>query len=262
MQAIEIKTPRGTSFIESLFAIEGKTAWIIDIWDCHGVLKAKEWGVGKGCLPELPEGLEWKDIGWFTIPIEKGMKIGEQQMNDIEKILFGVVNRNGMINRSGFYAVFSNDLKRLGQAYQGKIEEANSDEIVKRVYETLKLEKNHVLLLWSSKWDQCWDGCKGYHREEYAYFDGKRFKKFTIGYHHSSFEGMWEIEPKITTAKEIRELLKDWLEYERKDEQIYSDEIDGFVDTLDLQEIKLCRKHGYYLDDGWGCEDCRYEKGD
>ena len=258
MQAIEIKTPRNTSLVESLFAMEGKTAWVIDIWDCHGVLKAQEWGVGKGCLPKLPEGLEWSDIGWFTIPVKVGMKIGDQEIKDIEKVLFNVVNRNGMINQSGFYAVFSNDLKRIGQAYQGTIEEANPDEIVKEMYEAMKLEKNQALLLWSSQWQNCWNGCQGFHEEEYAYFDGKGFRKFSIGCHHSSFEGMWEIQPKPITAKEMRELLKDWLEYEKKDEPIYSDEIDGIANTLGLQEITLCRKHGYYLD-GY-CEDCEMAK--
>jgi len=51
---MEMKVPRGVDMIEALFAMEGKTAWIIDVWDCHGVLKQQAWGVGYGCQPDLP----------------------------------------------------------------------------------------------------------------------------------------------------------------------------------------------------------------
>jgi hypothetical protein len=113
-----MKVPKGVDMIEALFAMEGKTAWIIDVWNCHGVFKMQDWGVGKGCEPELPEGLCWLDIGWFTIPVEKadvdtGTWEDEALRKRVEAQLFRIVERYGMINMSGWYPVTSVDLEAI-----------------------------------------------------------------------------------------------------------------------------------------------------
>jgi len=120
---MEMKVPRGVGLIEALLAMEGKTAWIIDVWNCHGVLKQQVWGVGYGCEPDLPaeSGLTWLDLGWFTIPIQKdefNFWQDEALQKKVEAQLFRIIDRYGMINRSGWYPVYSADLEALQKILQ------------------------------------------------------------------------------------------------------------------------------------------------
>jgi len=257
-----LKMSRNASWIEMFLALDGKTAWVIDVWDCHGVLKQRSWGIGKGCTPELPKELEWKNIGegWFTIPVQYGIELDEKQEDLIEEVLFEVVNRNGMINRSGIYPVFSSDIERMIKAFQKKLKPAKTDDVVDEIVKLLRRSPNEALLVWSSAWGYgCWEGCQGYHQETYLFFDGKKFNSFEYGAHHVTCKGMWDINPTDISEKEVRQLITEFVEETKKDEKIYDDEIECFVGSLDLSSIKLCKKHGYYFDTGYGCEECQYD---
>ena len=107
------KVPKGVSFAEAILSSQGITSWIIDVWNCHGVLKRRE-DAGYGGVPE-EEGVSWVDLGWFTIPMPTCLKISliKEQNEKIERILFDVIERKGAINISGFYPVFSTDLKKI-----------------------------------------------------------------------------------------------------------------------------------------------------
>jgi len=92
------------------------TVWCLDVWDCHGVLKMREWGVGCGCKPELPENLMWLDIGFFTIPIPKNEQNlwDERLKNKVDKLLMRILTDNGgAINWSGIYPVYLDQMQRI-----------------------------------------------------------------------------------------------------------------------------------------------------
>jgi len=44
------------------------SGWVVDVWNCHGVLKRRTWGVGYGSIPPAP--CVWVDLDWFTIPLD------------------------------------------------------------------------------------------------------------------------------------------------------------------------------------------------
>jgi len=258
-----MNVPRGVGFVEAIFAFEGKIAWVIDVWDCHGVLKKQSWGVGRGCMPELPKGFEWRVIGegWFSLPIKKDMELSESQEKMIEKVLFEAVNRYGMINKSGIYPVYSSDLERLDKALQGNLKLEKTENIVNRILDLLKKNPNRALLVWSSAWGYgCWEGCQGYHQETYLFFDGERFNTFEYGAHHAVCIGMWDINPRSINEKEAVSLTTSFVEHIRKDEDVYKDEAEDFINSLELNTIKYCEKHGYYFDYGYGCEDCEADQ--
>jgi len=83
--------------------------WSIDVWNCHGVLKKAEWGLGYGSEPEN-EKIKWEDVGWFTIPLKKNARITKKERKKIEEILFNALdNVGGAINWSGFYPFYEID---------------------------------------------------------------------------------------------------------------------------------------------------------
>jgi len=95
------------------------TPWVIDVWDCHGVLKMRDWGVGYGCKPELPRGLEWLNIGYFDVPIrsEERHLWDERLKRRVNGILSGILEENGgAINWSGIYPVYEYQLDKIYEA--------------------------------------------------------------------------------------------------------------------------------------------------
>jgi hypothetical protein len=87
------------------------SGWIIDVWNCHGVLKLEKDG-GYGCLVELPEGMEWLDIGWFSIPIKSDQKhfYTERLCRKISGFLDSILERRGgAINMSGIYPIYQHE---------------------------------------------------------------------------------------------------------------------------------------------------------
>ena len=106
------------------------SGWIIDIWNCHGVLKPEVFaGYGNKSdeiLKELQEatGHEyvWFSVGYYTIPIQKRILddvkkhgLEEKLAEEVEKILNNIVYdiNGGAINISGFYFVPLEELERL-----------------------------------------------------------------------------------------------------------------------------------------------------
>jgi len=92
------------------------TDWVIDVWDCHGVLKMRQWGVGYGCKPKLPENLMWLDIGYFTVPISKSEQNlwNERLKRKIDRLLSKILEENnGAINWSGIYPVYQHQLEAI-----------------------------------------------------------------------------------------------------------------------------------------------------
>ncbi|RLI46681.1 hypothetical protein DRO69_02530 [Candidatus Bathyarchaeota archaeon] len=100
-----------------MFGLGGvPTDWVIDVWNCHGVLKMRAWGVGYGSKPKLPEGLEWLNVGYFDVPI----KTQERQFWDdrlkrkIDGLLSRILEENGgAINWSGIYPVYLHQLEQI-----------------------------------------------------------------------------------------------------------------------------------------------------
>jgi len=92
------------------------TPWVIDVWDCHGVLKRREWGVGYGCKPQLPDGLEWLEVGSFSIPIKSDEKAiwNDRVKRKLNNLLFAILEENdGAINWSGIYPVYAHQFDAI-----------------------------------------------------------------------------------------------------------------------------------------------------
>ncbi|MGB9672412.1 MAG: hypothetical protein ACPLZY_04620 [Candidatus Norongarragalinales archaeon] len=91
------------------------SGWIIDVWNCHGVLKPLS-EAGYGRLFELPEGMEWLDIGWFTVPILSSEKqyYTEKLKRKIHGWLESILSRRGgAINFSGIYPIYIDEVEEL-----------------------------------------------------------------------------------------------------------------------------------------------------
>lgn len=102
--------------------------WVIDVWNCHGVLKRRAWGVGYGAVPQ--QDCEYVDIGYFSIPVRKGSKLSEEEAKRLEEALSEVVWRHGAINMSGFYPVLKEDLAKIKEIIRNKLfEEKKGDEL-------------------------------------------------------------------------------------------------------------------------------------
>lgn len=92
----------------------GSTAWTLDVWDCRGTLKPTALGLGYGCRPELPDGWEWYELEWFTIPVPKGTELTREQGEEIAEVLWKVLDRRGgAINMSGWYPAFEEDIEQI-----------------------------------------------------------------------------------------------------------------------------------------------------
>lgn len=97
-----------------------KTEWKVDIWDCHGILKKAEWGLGYGSKPDLKNG-EWIDIGWFSVPVKHNKKLTEKEKERAGKVIGKIVDKRGMINMSGFYPVTDEDFVEIKKILKDKI---------------------------------------------------------------------------------------------------------------------------------------------
>jgi len=247
-----VRAPRGTGLLEMLFAAEGATPWCVDVWNCHGVLKPRQFA-GYGSIPDL-KGVEWLDIGYFTIPVEPGTKLTEKQTEQVEGILFDVLRRqNGAINMSGWYPVFSTDIAHLQLALRGELEVATTEEVVAEVLSALREQPWLALRVWSSAWSLgCWDGCAGNHSENWLFWDGKQFCRTRIGGHHVYAEGMWDVFPEPISDDDAEAAACIYVEHWREQEQIYSAEdfaeyIRAGEECDDLRRVEKCDAHGYYL---------------
>ena len=98
------------------------SGWIIDIWNCHGVLKPQNFAGYGNQSDEILKDAEkntgkkytWFDCGYYTVPlrVEIFEKIKKANLTDelakrLEKVLDWIVyeRNNGAINISGFYMV-------------------------------------------------------------------------------------------------------------------------------------------------------------
>ena len=97
-----------------------KTTWKIDVWNCHGVLKKTEWGLGYGNKPDISPAGKYVCIGYFSIPVRADTELTEEGKK-LEGILFEVINRHGMINRSGFYPVPDKDIEKIKEIIGNKL---------------------------------------------------------------------------------------------------------------------------------------------
>jgi hypothetical protein len=98
------------------------SGWLIDVWNCHGVLKPCGFEGYGNQDPKILEFLNeqrsgmthrWEAIGWFTIPVPGNAMLSKRQKERIDNILAAEVERNGMINQSGFYPVSAKTLEKL-----------------------------------------------------------------------------------------------------------------------------------------------------
>jgi hypothetical protein len=87
------------------------SGWVVDVWNCHGVLKLEKDG-GYGSLVELPKGMEWLAIGQFSIPIKSDQKqyYTEKLCRKISGFLERILaRRGGAINISGIYPIWAEE---------------------------------------------------------------------------------------------------------------------------------------------------------
>ena len=122
MSVEEAEEVRGVE--ELVWATTGRSVsgWLVDVWNCRGVLKPCGFeGYGNqddGILRFLEEqrpGMKhrWEDVGWFTIPVPANAVLTRRQRRRINSILAEEVERLGAINQSGFYPVSKKAMEKL-----------------------------------------------------------------------------------------------------------------------------------------------------
>jgi len=231
---------------------------IIDVWNCRGIVRNRKWLVARGGKPELPKGLEWLDVGNFSIPVPAGFKPSQEAKEQIQEVLYEVLNKEGgAINISGRYRLDCIDRERLRKAFGAQLEHADPGVVAKALLEELKTNANKVLQVWSSKRSfGCYEGCLGFHSYTYVYYDGNKWKRFGVGAHHVVLPRMWEIEPETISPsvalEELKAMCKDDFAYLI----VYSDEVEEYIDVKMswAKRLEKCDKHGYYLGDE--CPEC------
>jgi len=104
------------------------SGWIIDIWDCHGVLKPEEYAGYGNKSDEILEELGdfvWFECGRYTVPlhdkiVEDVRKAGleEELSRKLERVLDWIVYHcnGGAINFSGFYMVSVDELRAIDKS--------------------------------------------------------------------------------------------------------------------------------------------------
>jgi len=231
---------------------------VVDVWDCHGILKNASWGLGYGCKPDVSKlGFKWVNIGYFTIPLPKNYpKLTAKKKEQVEQVLFTAIQRNGGINMSGWYDFLSIDRERLLKALEGKLKLANINSLVKRVMLLLKQNPMHAFLTYSSRW-RCFSGCQGFHERTYVLWNGKDWLRFSVGCHHASICDMFNIEPQKITKKQAEKEVRYGIEHDFRREPIFKGEEESYIMWIDEwlnenRKIGLCEKHGYY----WQIERC------
>jgi len=109
-------------------AEELKTTWKIDVWNCHGVLKKAEWGLGYGSMPDISPAGKYVDIGYFSIPVKHDVELTDEESEKLSKLLFEIIDRNGMINMSGFYPVKDEDIEKIKEIIGDKLYEGDKED--------------------------------------------------------------------------------------------------------------------------------------
>ena len=106
------------------------SGWLIDVWNCHGVLKHCSWPVGRGCIPEV-EDVRFVSTpsGLFFVPLPvDAPEPTSKQLLDVEDLLLQEIQRHGGINISGFYQVSIDTATKLDDILFPEPEEP-SDEL-------------------------------------------------------------------------------------------------------------------------------------
>ena len=111
------------------------SGWIVDVWNCHGVLKLQEFAGYGSKDDEMLEHIKdvmnadytWFECGWYSVPIRQSTKetveragLADELARRLEKVLNWIVyDRNGgAINFSGFYMVAVDELEAVEKTIQ------------------------------------------------------------------------------------------------------------------------------------------------
>jgi len=98
--------------------------WVVDVWNCHGVLKQDTWGVGYGSIPPAP--CVWVDLDWFTVPVREGADLTAEEAEGVQELLSDILeHRGGALNISGFYPVYDDELEQIRERLGGKLFEGD-----------------------------------------------------------------------------------------------------------------------------------------
>ena len=125
----------GMEFLSWIASGRIPSGWVIDIWNCHGVVKPKKFaGYGSMSDEMLEEFREksgkeyiWFNCGYYTTPLRKDIyevvkKAGldEELRERLEKVLNWIVyeQNGGAINFSGFYMISVDELEALETTIQ------------------------------------------------------------------------------------------------------------------------------------------------
>jgi len=100
------------------------SGWVVDVWNCRGVLKRRTWGVGYGSIPPAP--CVWVDLGWFTVPVREGADLTDEESAEVVDLLFDVLDhRGGALNMSGFYPVSEEEIEQVRERLGDKLFEGD-----------------------------------------------------------------------------------------------------------------------------------------
>ena len=227
---------------------------IIHVYDCRGTVLCNDW-------KELPQGVRLEKVPNFQFPVPADFELDEEAKRLAEEVLWVALRRaGGAINWSGVYPFTQDCQALLLRALTKQLKVADIGEIAARVLEALRQNPQHALLCHSSGW-RCASICRGYHRQEFVYYDSEgRWKRFAIGAHHACFEGMWDIEPHSISEEEALRLVKERVEHEFEEAgAIYEHEKLEAVAYIrdDASKLDYCHEHERYYFEDEDCEECR-----
>jgi len=133
-------------FMTSIIRGSPPSGWMIDIYNCHGVLKPDGWA-GYGIVDdEILKKIEdetgvkhllWYNTGYYSIALTQELinKVREENIEDIfrerlERVLSWIIEyqNGGAINISGFYTVTVDEMNAIQKTIQRVIYKSKMKE--------------------------------------------------------------------------------------------------------------------------------------
>ena len=200
---------------------------------------------------------------------EDELNLSDEQRNAIEELKRYVVYtvNQGAINFSGHYHFDDVSLEVLRMILEGDIKDA-LDVIRKPTDKDFKqkatnlielMEEGDYCTIYSSALTYgCWDGCQGYHNEQYVTLINGKYMLLDNGNAHHALSNSPRCVVREVSKSEAIEMLADYLRAVACRENYTVAELENYTyDSEYTSRITICEKHNtYYFPEVENCPMC------